>query len=168
MKIRSTLFRIVLPLIGLGAMTLVQADVVVESPWVREAPPTAKMLAGYMVLHNQGDAVQVLDGASAVGFDEVEIHKTTIHDGIASMQAQDSLSIPPQDSVKLAPGGYHLMLMQGAQPLKEGDTVAISLKFKDGKTLEVQAPVRKDPTAPESHGDGEKEHHEHHEHHHQD
>lgn len=166
MKIRSTLFKIVLPLMGLSAMTLVQADVVVESPWVREAPPTAKMLASYMVLHNQGDTTQVLDGASAVGFDAVEIHKTTIHDGIASMQAQDSLSIPPQDRVHLAPGGYHLMLIDGDHPLKVGDAVDISLHFNDGKTVEVQAPVRQDLTAPESHGDDDNE--EHHKHHHQD
>jgi hypothetical protein len=106
-----------------------------------------------MVLQNTGDTIQVLDGATATGFDEVEIHLTTIHDGIASMDAQDELPIPPQSSVKLAPGGYHLMLMMGHHPLKEGDTVDLSLHFKDGKTVEVHAPVRPDPTAPEGHGD---------------
>lgn len=133
-----------------------------ESPWVQEAPPTAKILAGYMVLRNQGDTVQVLDNVSATGFEEVEIHHSTIHDGIASMEAQDSLSIPPQDNINLAPGGYHLMLINGDHPLKEGDTVDFSLHFKDGDTVKVQATVRKDPTSSEGHGgDDDKEHHHH-------
>jgi hypothetical protein len=109
------------------------------------------MLAGYMVLRNNGDTAQVLEGATASGFEQVEIHRTTIHDGMASMEGMDSLSIPPQDSVQLAPGGYHLMLMMGSRPLQEGDTVDFSLRFKDGKTLEVHAPVRKDSMATEGH-----------------
>ncbi|CAK0751300.1 periplasmic copper chaperone A [Gammaproteobacteria bacterium] len=152
MKMRSILFSSVLPLVWLGVVTPVCADVVVESPWVREAPPTAKMLASYMVLRNNGDSVEVLKGATAKGFNQVEIHLTTVKDGVASMEAQESLSIPAQGSVSLAPGGYHLMLIEGDHPLKEGETVKLSLQFNDEKTIDVEAPVRKDATAPEGHG----------------
>jgi hypothetical protein len=126
------------------------------------------MLASYMVLRNKGDSVEVLEDVEASGFEEVQIHRTTIHDGVASMEEQDNLPIPPQGSVELAPGGYHLMLMMGDHPLKEGEVVKLTLSFKDGKTLEIQAPVRKDATAPEGHGDDHEHHMNHHEEHHHD
>lgn len=126
----------------LSMMSPVSADVSVESPWVREAPPTAKMLASYMVLRNNGDANEILKSATAKGFKRVEIHRTMIKDGIASMEAQNSLSIPAKDSVALMPGGYHLMLIDGDHPLKAGESVELSLTFDNQKTLEVQAPVR--------------------------
>jgi len=169
MKMRSVLLFTVLPLTWFG--TAVQAEVVVESPWVREAPPTAETLAAYMVLRNNGDTAQVLQGVTTPSFERVEIHQTTMHDDMASMETQATLSIPAQGKVALTPGSYHLMLMGKHQPLKEGDTVDFSLQFQDGKTMEVHAPVRKDASAPEGEDEfcDHKHHHDHeheHEHHH--
>jgi len=145
----------------LGLLKSVTAEVTIEAPWVREAPPTAKMLASYMVLHNNGDTSEILKSAAAKGFNRVEIHRTTINNGIASMEAQDSLEIPAKESVVLQPGSYHLMLIDGDHHLQEGENVEISLNFANDKTIEIQAPVRKAPNAPEGHGS--KEHHgEHH------
>jgi len=48
-------------------------------------------------------------------------------------------------AVALKPGGYHVMLMDLAHPLKEGDVVPVTLTFADkaGKkvTQEINAPV---------------------------
>ena len=52
------------------------------------------------------------------------------------------LSIEPGKTVKLAPGGYHLMLRDLKSPLKQGDQVPVTLEFeKAGKvklTFDVQ------------------------------
>jgi copper(I)-binding protein len=52
------------------------------------------------------------------------------------------LSIEPGKTVKLAPGGLHLMLMDLKNPLKQGDKVPLTLDFeKAGKvvvSLDVQ------------------------------
>jgi copper(I)-binding protein len=52
------------------------------------------------------------------------------------------LTIEPGKTVKLAPGGYHLMMMDLKNPLKQGDKVPVTLEFeKAGKvqvTLDVQ------------------------------
>jgi periplasmic copper chaperone A len=54
--------------------------------------------------------------------------------------------VPAGKTVELKPGGYHVMLMGLVAPLKEGETVPVTLTFKakDGKTqtVEVKAPVR--------------------------
>jgi len=52
------------------------------------------------------------------------------------------LSIEPGKTVKLAPGGHHLMLLGLKSPLKQGDKVPVTLEFeKAGKvklSLDVQ------------------------------
>ena len=62
------------------------------------------------------------------------------------MRAIDSLALPAGKTVELRPGGYHVMLMDLAQPLKEGDSVPVMLTFADKSgrrtTQEVKATVR--------------------------
>jgi len=52
------------------------------------------------------------------------------------------LTIEPGKTVKLAPGGYHLMFFDLKSPLKQGDKVPVTLEFeKAGKvtlSLDVQ------------------------------
>ncbi len=141
MSMRSIL---ALSLLALAWSSLALGDVTVESPWVREAPPHAEALAAYMVLKNSNSTVEVLQKVTSPAFKQVEIHQTSIHNGTASMEAQDSLSIPANGKVSLAPNGHHLMLIGAAHPLKVGDTVDLFLHFQGGKTVEVHAPVRKD------------------------
>ncbi len=63
--------------------------------------------------------------------------------GVMKMSAVDRLPLPAGKAVELKPGGYHVMLMDLAQPLKEGDTVPLTLTVEDkaGKkqTVEVKA-----------------------------
>jgi hypothetical protein len=62
------------------------------------------------------------------------------------MSAIRSLAVPAGKTTELKPGGYHVMLMELKQPLKEGETVPVTLTFEDksGKrqAVEVKAPVR--------------------------
>ena len=128
-------------------MNLAVAEVVVESPWVREGPPNAKTLAAYMVLRNDDDSAEILKGATASGFEGVEIHRTVMEEGVATMVPQESLTIPSKGSVTLAPGGLHLMLINGKKPVKTGDSVELTLRFSDGETIDVDAPVRTSPAS---------------------
>ena len=77
------------------------------------------------------------------------------------MRAIDSLALPAGKTVELKPGGYHLMLLDLAQPLKEGDNVPMVLTFADGKagktTQEVKAHGSRtdhDAQALNAHADG--------------
>jgi copper(I)-binding protein len=50
--------------------------------------------------------------------------------GVMTMRGlADGLTIPPGATVRLAPSGYHLMLTELKQPLKQGETVTMTLKF---------------------------------------
>jgi periplasmic copper chaperone A len=69
---------------------------------------------------------------------------------------EKGLTIEPGKSVKLAPGGLHLMLMDLKAPLKQGDKLPITLEFeKAGKvqvSLDVQAVGAQGPGAASSGG----------------
>jgi hypothetical protein len=67
-------------------------------------------------------------------------------DGVMHMHAVESLPLPAGKRVELQPGGYHVMLMGLAKPLRAGDAVPIVFTIEDARgkrtTLEVTAPVR--------------------------
>jgi hypothetical protein len=66
--------------------------------------------------------------------------------GTMKMRAIPRLDVPAGKPVSLAPGGYHVMLMDLKQQLKKGDTVPLTLKVenKDKKieTIELKVEVR--------------------------
>lgn len=126
----------------------------IENAWVREAPPTARVLGAFMHLHNTSEQELVIQGASSADFERVEIHQTVMTDGVARMVPQASLRLGAGEHIDLKPGSYHLMLIGPTRRLSAGDQVAIQLQCgKRNHTL--QAEVRKGM------GGDEHEHHHH-------
>jgi copper(I)-binding protein len=115
----------------------------VEDAWIREAPPGAPMLAGYLILHNHSDQERALVAAESPAFGMVELHRTVLEDGMARMVAQKRIPVPAGGQAALKPGDYHLMLMKPQQPLKAGDTADLTLHFDDGSSMTIQAVVRR-------------------------
>lgn len=129
---------------GLVFSAAVAADmgVMVDNAWVREAPPGAMAMAGYMVVKNHGGSDKVLVDASSADFQSVMLHRTIIEGGMAKMVHQMAITIPAKGEVTFEPNGYHVMLMGPKRALKAGDTVEITLKFKEGESLKVVHEVR--------------------------
>ena len=123
-------------------MAIAASTVVVRDAWVREAPPGAAVLAAYLTLENTGTKQDKLVAVRCPDFDKIEIHATEIRSGVAHMIALDALPIPPQAVVKLAPGGYHLMLHHPRRALAAGMSIKLELRFASGSRLTVAAPVR--------------------------
>ena len=76
----------------------------------------------------------------------VEIHTMSMNNGVMTMRPIPRLELPAGKAVQLAPGGYHVMLMDLKQPLKTGEVVPITLKL-EGKdkaltSVDVKAVVR--------------------------
>jgi len=120
-----------------------EAGVSVRDAWVRETPPGVAMMAGYMVLQNNTSRSQVLVAASSPGFETVMIHRTIVKEGMTGMEHASKIELLPNASLRLAPGGYHLMLMNSKRTLRAGDRVDIYLEFRGGLVLPVAYEVRK-------------------------
>jgi copper(I)-binding protein len=120
-----------------------EAGVSVRDAWIRETPPGMTVTAGYMALRNNTSRPQVLVAASSSGFESVMIHRTIVKDGMAGMVHASQIELAPNASLILAPGGYHLMLMNPKRTLRAGDPVVINLEFRGGLVLRVACEVRK-------------------------
>src|ERR1700722_3159189 len=118
-------------------------DLVITQAWSRATPGGAKIGSGYLTIENKGSAPDRLTGVSADAAGKVEVHEMAMNNGVMTMRALDGgLTIDPGKTVKLAPGGYHLMMFDLKAPLKQGDKVPVTLEFeKAGKvslSLDVQ------------------------------
>lgn len=118
-------------------------DVTVADAWIRQAPPGAMVLAGYMRLRNEGAQPQALVNVHADAFGSVMIHQTMMEGGVARMTHAAHIDLAPHASLAFAPGGLHLMLMDPKRPLRAGERVEMQLEFRDGRRLPVSFEVRK-------------------------
>ena len=114
----------------------------VRDAWVREAPPNAQILAGYAQIENTTGHADAIIAISSAAFEKAEIHRSEVKDGVARMAQVKSLDLPPGQTVKLEPGGTHLMLFNPKSPLRAGQHVTLSFTLSSGKTLSVNAEVR--------------------------
>jgi periplasmic copper chaperone A len=126
-------------------------DLVISQAWSRATPGAAKVAGGYLTIENKGSTPDRLIGGSADVADKVQVHEMTMNNGVMTMRPVDQgLTIEAGKTVKLAPGGYHLMMSDLKNPLKQGDKVPVTLEFeKAGKvklSLDVQGVGAQGPT----------------------
>src|ERR1044072_3823185 len=79
--------------------------------WIRAAPPGVTMMAGYATLKNSGDAPISVLTVQSDAFRQSSIHQTVIEHGVAKMRETPRIDLAPGATVKLKPGGAHLMLV---------------------------------------------------------
>jgi len=104
------------------------------------APHTGKRTmsaAVYMTITNTGEhndtLVEVQSALAALSM----LHQSKEIDSIMQMKHVDRLDIPTGDTASLAPGGYHIMLMQLAHPLKRGEVFPLTLVFEKAGAVEI-------------------------------
>jgi periplasmic copper chaperone A len=117
-------------------------DLVITQAWSRATPGGAKIGGGYLTIENKGTAPDRLIGGSADVAGKVEVHEMAMNNGVMTMRPLDKgLSIEPGKTVKLAPGGYHLMLFDLKSPLKQGDKLPVTLEFEKAGKVKVSLDV---------------------------
>jgi copper(I)-binding protein len=130
-------------------------DLVITQAWSRATPGGAKIGGGYLTIENKGAAPDRLIGVAGEVAGKIEVHEMAMKDGVMTMRPLDKgLTIEPGKTVKLAPGGYHLMMFDLKSPLKQGDKVPVTLEFeKAGKvtvSLDVQGIGAQAPASADS------------------
>lgn len=127
---------------GAAAQDVTAGSLVISQPWSRATAPSAKVGAGYMTITNKGTTPDRLVGGSLPQAGRFEIHEMTMADGVMKMRPLDNgLEIKPGETVKLAPGGFHVMFMNLKEPLKQGETLKGELKFEKAGTVAVEYAV---------------------------
>jgi periplasmic copper chaperone A len=119
----------------------------VTGAWARATLPGQKVAGVYMELRS--DRAAKLVGVQSPAAGSAEVHEMRHQDGVMRMRNVEALELPAGQTVKLAPGGLHVMLFDIRQPLKPGDKVQLTLKVeRGGKRAEVPVvAVVKPPSA---------------------
>ena len=117
-------------------------DLVISQAWARATPRGAKVGGGFLTIENKGSTPDRLIGASAEFAGKIEVHEMTTENGVMKMRpVEKGLAIDPGKTVKLAPGAYHLMMMDLKSPLKQGDTEPVTLEFEKAGKVTVSLDV---------------------------
>src|ERR1700761_3305869 len=141
--IASTLFVATLCAAPARAQEVKAGDLVITQAWARATPNGAKIGSGYLTIENKGAAPDRLVGVSADVAGKVEVHEMATKDGVMTMRPLETgLAIDPGKTVKLAPGGYHLMMFDLKSPLKQGDALPVTLEFEKAGKVKVSLDVQ--------------------------
>ncbi len=109
---------------------LVASDVDVAAPM-----PGMSVSAGYMVLTNNSDTDILINSVSSPQFGTIEVHETTVVNGVARMRPISELLIRAGGSVRLERGGLHLMMMR---PQRDIEKITLNLHYGDVLLLSLQ------------------------------
>jgi copper(I)-binding protein len=94
------------------------AQVAVADAWIRGTVPGQKATGAFMQLTSLTDMALV--GAASPAAKVVEIHQMKQEGGMMKMNAVDRVALQANTTVELKPGGYHIMMMDLTQPLRDG------------------------------------------------
>lgn len=137
----SSLVYIFLFLTGCSQTT--HQEIEITDAWIREAPPNATAMAGYMQIANHTDTDRQLVSGNSTDFKIVEFHRSVEKDGVYRMIRHKQLIIPANSILELKPGDFHLMLITPYKQLKDGDITTIHLVLDDDSVISHQFPVKK-------------------------
>ena len=111
--------------------------------------------AAYATIRNTGkDDVRVV-AAHSPSAARIELHDVAeSDDGVVRMQEIASgVPLPAGETLRLVPGGRHLMLMGIVSAPRPGDSVEVVLVLDDGREIAMDATVRARPGRGASHGE---------------
>lgn len=122
-------------------------------PYARSTPPGAKVGGAYLSIDNKGKVADKLVRASSPRAGSVELHTMSMEGNVMRMRQVLAIEVAPGATVKLAPGGLHVMLQELKQPLKKGEKFPLTLVFERSGEVKVDivvedAPVNAGAAAP--------------------
>lgn len=118
--------------------------------WAKAAE--SGMSAAFGTWKNTGNEPVVITGASGDA-GPVQLHVTTKTANGMEMKQTSNFTLAPGGTLKLAPGGNHLMFMNLSKALAAGDEQQLTVTFKDGSSTKLTFPVRAYDGAKEKYSD---------------
>jgi hypothetical protein len=113
----------------------------VADAWARASAGAATTGAAYLSV-TAGEQADRLTAVSTPVAQTAQVHQSTSEGGIMRMRAVPALDIPAGKTVKLSPGGYHIMMFGLHHPLKAGESFPLTLTFAHAAPVTVTVNVR--------------------------
>jgi copper(I)-binding protein len=116
-------------------------DIVVKDQWIR--PGAEKMATAlYFTLENNGSEADTLYAVETDIAKMVQIHETYSDGDMMGMREIGEIIVEPESSVKLEPGGMHIMVMKLKKDIKIGDEIDFTLYFRNADKITITAEAK--------------------------
>lgn len=113
----------------------------VDGAWARPTVQGQAVGGAYLRITGGTTSDRLLGASARTVAKTVELHTMQMDGSVMRMRQVDAIAVPAGAVVKLEPGGFHLMLVGLAQPLKPGDSFPLTLQFEKAGALEVAMKV---------------------------
>ncbi len=130
-----------IPLLALLAGPALADDIAISDAWSRATPPGAKTGVVYLTVTDKGAADSLTAVATPVA-EMAMLHESKTVNGISQMRPVETAPVSADAPLKLAPGGYHIMLEGLKQPLKAGESFPVTLTFAQAGAVTATVEVR--------------------------
>ena len=104
--------------------------------------PGQQAVAGYLTIHNPAAEAVVLLSVSSPAAAHTSLHESRMVGNLMSMQALQDVQLQPGETLVMAAGGMHLMLMNPNLEMFGEESVSVVLNFEALQPVEVEVPVR--------------------------
>ncbi|UCG86992.1 MAG: copper chaperone PCu(A)C [Gemmatimonadota bacterium] len=105
------------------------------------APAAPDVGSLYFTVVNRGSTADTLTAIETSAGGSATLHDMIHEGGLTRMHPTGPMPITPHDSLRLAPGGYHVMLSDLSRQPRVGDTITVVLSFARAGAIEFDAPV---------------------------
>ena len=128
---------------GSDTVDATSADLSFTDVWTRMPVEGQSTSAVYATVSNSGATDVRITGAATDVTDRVELHMTTMEDGLMTMSEQpDGFVVPAGGSFVFEPGGPHVMLFDIDPATYPSDALDITFSFDAGDPATFTASVR--------------------------
>ncbi|WP_417516876.1 copper chaperone PCu(A)C [Minwuia sp.] len=131
-------------------------DITIGHPYAFASIGKVPNGAGFLTLENAGEA-DALIGVTSDFAARNELHTHLHEDGRMMMRPVEKIELPAGETVKLEPGGLHLMLMGLKAPLKAGEKKTVTLIFEKAGEVDVELSIEERGSGAETKHDGHGE-----------
>lgn len=136
-----------------------QDKVEIVEPWAR-ASLAGRNSAAYMTIVNHGAEKDELIAASSPVARVVELHTHIMDGGVMRMRQVEAIEVNAGEPAVLRPGGLHVMLIGLTRDLKAGESIPLTLRFRNAGERTIEVPVlTAGATGPGGHGQRHGHHH---------
>lgn len=126
---------------GLAVPAFAQPAPSIEKAWARATTDLAQTGAAYLTITSP--AADQLVAIASPAARQVGLHQSLEDHGVMQMRLVAALPLPAGMPVKLAPGGYHVMLMGLVKPLHVGDHFPLTLTFQHAGAVTTDVTVER-------------------------
>lgn len=142
MKKKTSISVLLLATLLVSACGSSSGELTIQDAWARPAS-VGENGAAYFIIENGTASDDTLLSVSSDIATATEVHMSMMDgNGVMSMQMQEAVAVPAKGKVEFKAGGLHVMFIGLKRNLKVGDTIALTLTFKEAGNLVIEVPVK--------------------------